>query len=86
MAPSHTPLPEGGALETITKQPNIIYENNPRQALSILSREYDQIYSKIIQLKPGTRHYEELKKQGQQNIQTREKLLKKILLTTEVPK
>ncbi|MBF4474575.1 hypothetical protein [Methanobacterium formicicum] len=48
MAPSHTPLPEGGALETITKQPNIIYENKPLQSLSIISREYSQNLEKLL--------------------------------------
>ncbi|MEN6553444.1 MAG: hypothetical protein ABFC34_11250 [Methanobacterium sp.] len=76
----HYPVTEGGALETIIKQPNIIYENNPREALSVLGREYDRIYEEIVLLQPGTREYEKLKKQGQENIQAREKIIGKILL------
>lgn len=79
----HYPVTEGGALETIIKQPNIIYENNPREVLSVLGREYDRIYEEIVLLQPGSRQYEDLKKQGQENIQTREKILTK-LLTQEV--
>nr|WP_319372506.1 hypothetical protein [uncultured Methanobacterium sp.] len=66
-------------METITKQPNIIYENNTRQTLRILGREYDKIYAEILQLQPGTTRYEELKKQGEENIRTREKIIGKLL-------
>jgi hypothetical protein len=74
----HYPVTVGGALETITKQPNIIYENNPRQLLRNLGREYDEIYDEIQQLQPGTTRYEELKKQGKENIRTREKIIGKL--------
>ena len=74
------PVTEGAALESIIKQPNITYENNPRQVLSTLGREYDRIYGEILHHQPGTREYEELKKQGQENIQTREKIIE-ILFT-----
>ncbi|BDZ68557.1 hypothetical protein [Methanobacterium ferruginis] len=67
-------------MESIIKQPNIIYENNPRQVLLILGMQYDEIYSKILQLQPGTQQYEDLKTQGQENIQAREKILSNLLL------
>jgi len=43
----HYPVTVGGALETITKQPNIIYENNPKQILLGPGGKYDAIYAGI---------------------------------------
>lgn len=85
MAPSLHPVTVGGALESIIKHSNISYENNPRKALRNLGKQYDEIYNQIIEQKPGSKKYEELKKQGQENIRTREKIIGILFTKHESP-